>query len=446
MKQILLVEDDEIMRITLYDRLMREKWQIDAAVNGREALSRIERTHYHLILSDIRMPGLGGMKLLERARRHSPQTDIFMMTAYGSIEDAIACLRNGAADYILKPFEMDDLIIRINRIFEMQTVRARCASLEDRCRQEHQEIIGESGAIRKIFSLINQIGPTDSTVLINGESGTGKELAANALHRASRRADKPYIRINCAAIPDGLLESEFFGHEKGAFTGAHAKKMGRFELADGGTLLLDEIGDLPLGLQAKLLRVIEEGECERLGGTRTIKVDVRLLCSTAKDLKEEADAGRFRQDLLYRLSVIPLRLPALRERVEDVPLLVNHFLHGFSRKRGMALSLSDEAMQCLLCYDFPGNVRELKNIIERVSVLSPGPVIIPEDMPADLRSTGLQNNGATMLLSEAMAKAEKQYIVNALHQSGGNRTRAAGALGISRKNLWEKMKQHRIEI
>lgn len=446
MKQILLVEDDEIMRITLYDRLMREKWQIDAAVNGREALSRIERTHYHLILSDIRMPGLGGMELLERARRHSPQTDIFMMTAYGSIEDAIACLRNGAADYILKPFEMDDLIIRINRIFEMQTVRARCASLEDRCRQEHQEIIGESGAIRKIFSLINQIGPTDSTVLINGESGTGKELAANALHRASRRADKPYIRINCAAIPDGLLESEFFGHEKGAFTGAHAKKMGRFELADGGTLLLDEIGDLPLGLQAKLLRVIEEGECERLGGTRTIKVDVRLLCSTAKDLKEEADAGRFRQDLLYRLSVIPLRLPALRERVEDVPLLVNHFLHGFSRKRGMALSLSDEAMQCLLCYDFPGNVRELKNIIERVSVLSPGPVIIPEDMPADLRSTGPQNNGATMLLSEAMAKAEKQYIVNALHQSGGNRTRAAGALGISRKNLWEKMKQHRIEV
>lgn len=446
MKQILLVEDDEIMRITLYDRLMREKWQIDAAVNGREALSRIERTHYHLILSDIRMPGLGGMELLERARRHSPQTDIFMMTAYGSIEDAIACLRNGAADYILKPFEMDDLIIRINRIFEMQTVRARCASLEDRCRQEHQEIIGESGAIRKIFSLINQIGPTDSTVLINGESGTGKELAANALHRASRRADKPYIRINCAAIPDGLLESEFFGHEKGVFTGAHAKKMGRFELADGGTLLLDEIGDLPLGLQAKLLRVIEEGECERLGGTRTIKVDVRLLCSTAKDLKEEADAGRFRQDLLYRLSVIPLRLPALRERVEDVPLLVNHFLHGFSRKRGMALSLSDEAMQCLLCYDFPGNVRELKNIIERVSVLSPGPVIIPEDMPADLRSTGPQNNGATMLLSEAMAKAEKQYIVNALHQSGGNRTRAAGALGISRKNLWEKMKQHRIEI
>ena len=446
MKQILLVEDDEIMRITVYDRLVREKWQVDVAINGREALSRLEQKHYHLILSDIRMPGMGGMELLERARRHSPLIDIFMMTAYGSIEDAIACLRNGAADYILKPFEMDDLIIRINRIFEMQTVRARCASLEDRCRQEHQEIIGNSLAINKIFSLINQIGPTDSTVLINGESGTGKELAANALHRASNRAEKPYIRINCAAIPEGLLESEFFGHEKGAFTGAHAKKLGRFELADGGTLLLDEIGDLPLGLQAKLLRVIEEGECERLGGTRTIRVDVRLLCSTAKDLKQEAETGHFRRDLLYRLSVIPLQLPALRERLDDIPLLVNHFLGGFSRKRGVALSLSNEAMQCLLHYDFPGNVRELKNIIERVSVLSPGPVITPEDLPSDLRAPQQLANGSTMLLSEAMANAEKQCIVNALTHSGGNRTKAASTLGISRKNLWEKMKQHRIEL
>jgi two-component system response regulator AtoC len=445
-KQILLVEDDEIMRITVYDRLIREQWQVDTAVNGREALARLEQKHYHLILSDIRMPGMGGMELLERARRHSPLIDIFMMTAYGSIEDAIACLRNGAADYILKPFEMDDLIIRINRIFEIQTVRARCASLEERCRQEHQEIIGNSAAIRQIFALINQIGPTDSTVLINGESGTGKELAANALHRASPRADKPYIRINCAAIPDGLLESEFFGHEKGAFTGAHAKRLGRFELADGGTLLLDEIGDLPLGLQAKLLRVIEEGECERLGGTRTIRVDVRLLCSTAKDLKKEAAAGLFRQDLLYRLSVIPLHLPALRERLEDIPLLVDHFLHGFSRKRGMVLSLSNEAMQCLLRYDFPGNVRELKNIIERVSVLSPGPVITQDDLPSDLRTPRQLANGSAMLLSEAMATAEKQFIVNALAHSGGNRTRAAGTLGISRKNLWEKMKQHRIEI
>lgn len=446
MKQILLVEDDEIMRISVYDRLLREKWQVDAAVNGHDALSRLERKHYHLILSDIRMPGMNGMELLKRARKYSPFIDIFMMTAYGSVEDAITCLRNGAADYILKPFEMDDLIIRINRIFEMQTVRARCASLEDRCRQENQEMIGDSAPLRNLLALINQIGPTDSTVLIHGESGTGKELAANALHQASPRADKPYIRINCAAIPEGLLESEFFGHEKGAFTGAHAKKLGRFELADGGTLLLDEIGDLPLGLQAKLLRVIEEGECERLGGTRTIRVDVRLLCSTAKDLKQEAAAGRFRQDLLYRLSVIPLQLPPLRERTDDIPLLVNHFLQGFSRKRGINLSLSDAAMQCLLCYDFPGNVRELKNIIERVSVLSAGPVINRDDLPADLRLPKHLANGGVTLLSETMANAEKLCIVNALTLSGGNRTRAAGNLGISRKNLWEKMKQHGIDL
>lgn len=446
MKQILLVEDDEIMRITVHDRLLREGWRIDVAMNGHEALSRLEQKHYHLILSDIRMPGMGGMELLERARKHSPFSDIFLMTAYGSVEDAITCLRNGAADYILKPFELDDLIIRINRIFEMQTVRARCASLEDRCRQEHQDMIGNSAAMRSMFTLIGQIGPTDSTVLISGESGTGKELAANALHRASTRADKPYIRINCAAIPEGLLESEFFGHEKGAFTGAHAKKLGRFELADGGTLLLDEIGDLPLGLQAKLLRVIEEGECERLGGTRTIRVDVRLLCSTAKNLKVEAEAGRFRQDLLYRLSVIPLHLPPLRERVEDIPLLVDHFLQQFSRKRGVALTLSDDALQCLLAYDYPGNVRELKNIVERVSVLSPGPIIERGDLPADLRRPQQTANGGPMLLCEAMANAERQCIVAALTHCDGNRTRAAATLGISRKNLWEKMKQHGIEL
>ncbi|WP_448873167.1 sigma-54-dependent transcriptional regulator [Desulfobulbus propionicus] len=447
MKKILLVEDDEIMRITVSDRLLQEQWQVDAVTNGREALARIEQNNYHLILSDIRMPGLNGLELLERVKQASPMIDIFMMTAYGSVEDAVACLRQGAADYILKPFEMDDLIIRINRILEMRVVRARCASLEDRCRQEHQEIIGTSAAIRRILTMLGQIAPTDSTVLISGESGTGKELAANALHQDSLRADKPYIRINCAAIPEGLLESEFFGHEKGAFTGAYAKKLGRFELADGGTLLLDEIGDLPLGLQAKLLRVLETGECERLGGTRTTKVDVRLLCATAKDLKKEVEEGRFRQDLLYRLSVIPLHMPALRERIEDIPLLVDHFLHEFSRKRGIPLTLSDEAMQCLLSYDFPGNVRELKNIIERVSVLSAGPIISPKDLPGDLQNPKNDYNANSLApLAEAMARAEKQYILRALAHCGNNRTKAAVALGISRKNLWEKMKLHQIEL
>ncbi len=429
------------------DRLLKEvSWQVDTAVNGNDAMALLEGKNYHLILSDIRMPGMSGQELLVKAREHAPFTDVFMMTAYGGVDHAIDCLKEGAVDYILKPFDMDDLIIRVHRIFEMQAVKARCASLEERCKQEHQTIIGKSKQIKNIFTLINQVAPSDSTVLISGESGTGKELAASALYMEGKRADKPYIRINCAAIPEGLIESELFGHEKGAFTGAHAKKQGRFEMADGGTLLLDEIGDLPLGLQAKLLRILQEGECERVGGTRTLKVDVRVLCSTAKDLSQEAKAGRFRQDLLYRLSVIPLIMPPLRKRKDDIPLLVNHFLHQFSIKRDIALTLSPEAMQCLLDYDFPGNVRELKNIIERASVLCPDSIITPGDLPADLVGSQTTQTGKTIKLSEAIAITEKQCVLNALAEAAGNRTKAANLLGISRKNLWEKMKLHTIEL
>ncbi len=445
MPAILLVEDDEIMRITVQDRLRRQKWDVEAVAGGMEAMERLRQRNYHLVISDIRMPGMDGLELLDLVRSHSPFTDIIMMTAYGSVEDAIDCLKKGATDYILKPFDMDDLVIRSTRILEMQSVRARCASLEETCRQARETIIGSSPQIRQVHALINRVAPTDSTVLITGESGTGKELAASAIQRASRRADKPYIRINCAAIPEGLIESELFGHEKGAFTGAHARKPGRFEMADGGTLLLDEVGELPLGLQAKLLRILQEGECERVGGTMTIKVDVRLLCATARNLEEEVQAGRFRQDLLYRLQVIPLTMPPLRERREDIAVLSNHFLHEFSLRRGMALSLSAEAMQCLMSYDFPGNVRELRNILERASVLAPEPVITPADLPADLQPQGLtQGSSGPVMLAEALAKTERQCLLNALTLTGGNRTRAAELLGISRKNLWEKMKLHEI--
>ena len=393
------------------------------------------------------MPGIDGLELLRQVQKHSTYTDMFMMTAYGSVDDAINCLKTGAADYILKPFDMDDLVIRINRILEMQSVKARCASLEDCCRQSHQQIIGNSRAIKQVFQLIRQAGPTDSTVLITGESGTGKELAASALHQASLRANKPYIRVNCAAIPEGLIESELFGHEKGSFTGAHNKRQGRFEMADGGTLLLDEIGDMPMALQAKLLRILQEGECERVGGSRTIKIDVRVLCATAKDLDEEVKEGRFRQDLLYRISVIPLTMPPLRKRTEDIPLLVNHFLKEFSRKRGVLLTLSPEAMQGLLAYNFPGNVRELKNIIERASVLAPEPTITLNDLPADMdQRTTEKSTENPVQLSSALAKTEKQCVLNALAQTKGNRTMAADLLGISRKNLWEKMKLHHITM
>ena len=445
MTKILLVEDDEIMRITVGDRLEKEGWKVDTAINGYTALEKIDKFTYNLILSDIRMPGMDGTSLLKQMQQNSPSTDMFMMTAYGSVKSGVACLKAGAVDYILKPFEMDDLIIRVNRIIEMQSVKARCASLEDCHRQSHQKIIGNSDAVFKVHQLIQRVAPTDSTVMINGESGTGKELAATAIYRAGNRADKPYIRVNCAAIPEGLIESELFGHEKGAFTGADSRRQGRFEMADGGTLLLDEIGDMPLSIQAKLLRILQEGECERVGGTRTISLDVRILCATAKSLDEEVKAGRFRQDLLYRINVIPLTMPPLRDRKEDIPLLIDHFIEEFSIKRGTPLSLSPEAMITMLNYNFPGNVRELKNIIERASVLAPKCVITLADLPSDLRDT-LENRSNPVPLSTALARTEKQCILNALTATEGNRTKAADMLGISRKNLWEKMKLRNIEM
>lgn len=445
MSRILLVEDDEIMRITIQDRLERHHLHVDAAQNGQEAVDRLKRHNYHLVISDIRMPGIDGLQLLEIVRQETPYTDIIMMTAYGSVDNAIDCMTKGAADYILKPFNMDDLIIRVSRILEMQTMKARFSSLQDSCRDMQKEIIGDSRAMQLVHVLIDQVAPTDSTILISGESGTGKELAATSIHMKSRRADKPFVRINCAAIPDGLMESELFGHEKGAFTGAHARKPGKFEMADGGTMLLDEIGELPLPLQAKLLRVLQEGSYERVGGTGTIRVDVRILCATAKILEQEVQRGNFRQDLYYRLNVIPLVMPPLRDRKEDIPALTNHFLHEFSIKRGVAMEMSQEAMQLLIDYGYPGNVRELRNIIERASVLAPETVISAKDLPADLSSAGKPDgSGTPCTLAEAMARTEKELVLKALSRVQGRRAEAADLLGISRKNLWEKMKQHGI--
>ncbi len=445
MARILLAEDDEIMRITVQDRLEKNKWHVDSVQNGKEATARLKKENYHLVISDIRMPGLDGWQLLKYVRQSSPVTDIMMMTAFGSVDDAIDSLKKGAADYILKPFNMDDLVIRVNRILEMQTIKARCSSLEESCRELHSDLIGDSKALEQVHNLISQVAPTDSTVSILGESGTGKELVASAIHLHSKRAEKPFVRINCAAIPEGLMESELFGHEKGAFTGAHARKLGKFEMADGGTILLDEIGELPLPLQAKLLRVLEESTYERVGGTGTISIDVRLLCATSKDLEQAVANGSFRQDLFYRLNVIPVNVPPLRDRKEDIPVLTRYFLHEFSIRRGLSMEINPEAMQRLIDYDYPGNVRELKNIIERVSVLAPEKVINPDDLPMDLlEANGYEDGGNSFTLSDAVAKTEKQLVVKALARTRGKKGEAADLLGISRKNLWEKMKNYGI--
>lgn len=445
MARILLVEDDEIMRITLYDRLCEHGFTVDQEDNGKAALARIKDNLYHLIISDIKMPGLTGLELLKQARMLSPETDTILMTAYGSVEDAAQCLKNGATDYILKPFDMDDLIIRVNRILANQKIRAKCLSLEEGARPAR--IIGSSMVIGELHNLLARIAVSDSTVLITGESGTGKELAAAAIHYQSNHAKGPYIKVNCGAIPENLIESELFGHEKGAFTGAASRKPGRFEMADEGTILLDEIGDLPLQMQVKLLRVLQEKEVERLGGTKPIKLNTRVICATAKDLVKEVKAGTFREDLFYRLQVIPVKIPPLRERKEDIPELCEHFLKEFSLMRGMGLSLSREAINCLVNYDFPGNIRELRNIIERASVLTQAPVIDILELPCDLTGNGPRlSDDVSFNLTETVAIAEKNCILKALSQSGGNKTEAATLLGISRKNLWEKMKLHQLKL
>jgi two-component system response regulator AtoC len=445
MPRILLAEDDDIMRETLFDRLLKNGWQVDGVKNGKEALSLAEQNYYNLVLSDIRMPGLDGTLLLNKILRISPDTDVIMMTAFGSVENAVDCLKKGAADYILKPFDMDDLTIRIKRLLEMQDIKARFSSLEEQCGPQRLPIIGSSDAIKSLLKVIDQVAVADTTVLVTGESGTGKELVAAAIHFSSQRSKGPYIRINCAAIPENLMESELFGHEKGSFTGADARKIGKFEAANEGTILLDEIGEMPLALQVKLLRVLQEREIERIGGNKTIKVDSRIICSTSKKLADEARKGNFREDLFYRLQVIPIEVPPLRERKEDIAELCRYFLDQFSKERNVPFQMTDQTILALMEYDYPGNVRELKNIIERISVLATEPVIEPWHLPAHFAGSSEEATELSSLdLSTALSVTEKAVILKALRMTDGKRTKAAELLGISRKNLWEKLKLHKL--
>jgi two-component system response regulator AtoC len=317
--------------------------------------------------------------------------------------------------------------------------------LEERCGPQLSPIIGSSNSIKSLLAIVDQVASADTTVLITGESGTGKELVAAAIHFNSKRSKGPYVRINCAAIPENLMESELFGHEKGSFTGADARKVGKFEAANGGTILLDEIGEMPLPLQAKLLRVLQEREIERIGGNQTIKVNVRIICSTSKNLADESRNGNFREDLFYRLQVIPIEVPPLRERKEDIPELCRYFLDEFSRERNDPLQMTEQAIQALMEYNYPGNVRELKNIVERISVLAPEPVIEPWHLPPDFAGTvEEQTEQSSLNLSAAVAVTEKAVILRALRMTDGKRVKAAELLGISRKNLWEKLKQHKL--
>jgi len=441
---ILLIEDEKIMRITLEDALRGAGYEVISFEAGEPALLSAKTNSFDIVVTDVRLPDIDGFDIVQEIAR-TKDTPVIVMTAYGTIKDAVEAMKLGAFDYITKPFALDEFLLLIERALEIKRLKEENLRLRKDLSQCYcgPHIIGESAEMKTVFSLIEKVAASDATVLILGESGTGKELVATTIHYQSSRKGKPLIKVNCAALPEGLIESELFGHEKGAFTGAIKRKPGRFELAHGGTIFLDEIGDLPLQTQAKILRVIQERQFERIGGTITLNVDVRIIAATNKDLEDEVKTGRFREDLYYRLHVIPITLPPLRDRKEDIPALLEFLLDKYRKKLSRDVRFSAEAVNMLLAYDYPGNVRELENIIERCVTLSTTELIGKDELPSFIRSD--TSVTIKVSLSDVAADAEKAHIIRVMQTTQGNKTKASEILGISRKTLWEKMNSYEIK-
>ncbi len=455
MNRILVVEDKESMRRMLKETLEGAGYSVTEASDGQEAIKLISILRFDLILTDLRLPKKDGMAVLKATREVDPQSPVILMTAYGDIETAVRAMKEGAYDFIPKPFDSDYLLFLIERALERQRLLAENLILREEfaAKLGFPKIVGVSRGIREVSSLVQKVASSPATVLLMGESGTGKELFARAIHQMSERRVRPFIAINCAAIPETLLESELFGHEKGAFTGAVSLKQGKFELADGGSLFLDEIGDLSLAVQAKLLRVLQDGSFERVGGTKTIRVDVRIIAATNTDLALAVKERRFREDLFFRLNVFPVTIPPLRERPEDVPPLVEHFLTKFnSEMRKNIKGISPEALQVLKEYHWPGNVRELQNFVERAVILCQGTQLLPEQFPLsykkepEARDLRISLHGSLHEVStRASHLAEKVLIQRTLEETHGNKARAADILQVSYKTLLNKIKEYGIE-
>jgi DNA-binding NtrC family response regulator len=462
MHQVLVVDDEPNLRRVLSAMLKMQGYSVKVACDGAEAMVELKLTSYSAVVTDLKMPRVDGLELLAHVASYYPDTPVIVITAHGSIEGAVEALKKGAFDYITKPFEQEQLRASLEKAIRTRELNQAEARAQNAPSGEPARgrfgIIGASPQMQGIFRIIERVAAQPSTVLITGESGTGKELVAKALHHHSARASQPFIRINCAAIPKTLIESELFGHERGAFTGADSAKPGRFELADKGTLFLDEIGEIPVEMQVKLLRAIQESEFERVGGVKTLRVQVRLVAATNRDLLECIEEGVFREDLYYRLNVVPIHLPPLRERREDIPVLADHFVAKYNaRLHQNVQGLSPEAVVCLQGYRWPGNIRELENLIERMILFADGPVIEADALPAEVREAGggeydlglpippIHVPGGDAGLKEAIRETihqiERQYIVQALEATGQNVTQAARLLKISRKSLQNKMKE-----
>lgn len=445
----LIVDDEENIRLVLSKMLEREGYEVRAASSGDEALELLEEFEADFIITDVRMKGMSGIELTERLSERAHPATIIVMSAFGSIPLALEAIKAGAYDYINKPFERDEVILALKKAEEREKLRRENRALRESLRKESRygQMIGRSPSIQKVFATLRKIAPFDTTVLIEGESGTGKELVARAIHDEGPRRDKAFVAINCGAIPENLLESELFGHKRGAFTDAHADRRGLFEEADGGTLFLDEIGELPLLLQVKLLRALQEGTIRPLGAKADKKVDVRVVAATVRDLELEVREGRFREDLFYRLNVLPLRVPPLRERGEDIPLLVDHFVERSNLRLGTAIEgVTRSAQQALLNYSYPGNIRELENIIERACILAEGEKIDLMDLPEALhrKPDPIERflDGDELSIKKASRFVEETLIRRALAKTGGNRTHAAALLEISHRALLYKIKEY----
>lgn len=442
--RVMVVDDEPNARSALKELLEEEGYEVQEAGDGAEAFQLLPGFAPDLVLADVRMPKMDGLQLLQRAREVTDASFV-MMTAHGTVQDAVAAMQMGAESYLQKPLNMEEVLLALGKAWEKRQLKRDVELLRERVRDNSgfSRIIGNSEPMRKVYDLVKRAAPSRATVLILGESGTGKELVAEALHEGSQRNQGPFIRVNCAALTETLLESELFGHEKGSFTGAVARKEGRFELANGGTLFLDEIGEISPAVQVKLLRFLQNREFDRVGGTRTIQVDVRVVAATNRDLLAEVKAGRFREDLYYRLNVVQIEMPPLRDRKTDLPALVDFFVKKFGRlyDRGEDLRMSREAFQTIFAYHWPGNVRELENAIERAVVLSPGNELLPAHLPQAL--TEIRPEGARQLIPGAtLAEIEKEAILKTLEVVDGSTSRAAEILGISVRTIQYRLKEY----
>jgi len=452
---ILIVDDDRNTREGLR-RALRRNYRVSTAESGDSALKILADGAVDVLLSDVRMPGIDGITLVQRAKAHHPELVAILLTAYGNVEIAVDAMKAGAYDFLMKPVNLDHLDLLLQRALRSRDIESENERLHEQLDSKFglENIIGNSPVMHRLFEIVRQAAPTQATVLIQGRSGTGKELIAHAIHRLSTRAKGPFVAVHCAALSSNLLESELFGHEKGAFTGAASRRKGRFEMADGGTLFLDEIGEIDATVQVKLLRVLEERRFERVGGSEEVEVDIRLIAATNRDLKKMVEEGTFREDLFFRLDVVNIMLPELKERIEDIPLLCDHFIREFAGKHNKNVTgITQDAVNIPMAYDWPGNVRELRNTIEKMVVLARGSRLTARDVPPNIRQAVETNSPAALPAASvgsarpagSLAEVEKNMIYEAIRRNNGNRTKAAEELGISRRTLHRKLRQYEQE-